>query len=94
MVTFAGRPGVSPVLAALIALEHVRPDDRILDVGCGPRFSACWPCWGEKARTSSVAVLRRRPQYRSVAARAAVAGGHASRAGPPRGIGRLPNAAS
>lgn len=32
---YAGRPGISPALAALIALERIRKTDRVLDVGCG-----------------------------------------------------------
>ena len=31
---YAGRPGISPALAALIALERIRKTDRVLDVGC------------------------------------------------------------
>ena len=31
---YTGRPGISPALAALIALERIRKSDRILDVGC------------------------------------------------------------
>ena len=34
-MTFAGRPGLSPALALLVAEGRIRPQDRILDVGCG-----------------------------------------------------------
>jgi SAM-dependent methyltransferase len=34
-VDYVGRPGISPALAALIALGKVRRRDHILDVGCG-----------------------------------------------------------
>lgn len=34
-VLYAGRPGISPVLATLLALGQVRKEHRILDVGCG-----------------------------------------------------------
>ena len=32
---YVGRPGISPALAALVAAEVLRPEHRILDVGCG-----------------------------------------------------------
>jgi cyclopropane fatty-acyl-phospholipid synthase-like methyltransferase len=32
---YTGRPGPSPVVAALFAARHLMPGDRILDVGCG-----------------------------------------------------------
>lgn len=32
---YVGRPGMSPAIAALVALEALRPEHRILDVGCG-----------------------------------------------------------
>lgn len=32
---YVGRPGISPALAALIALGRVRRGNRILDIGCG-----------------------------------------------------------
>lgn len=32
---YVGRPGLSPVLAALVAAGDVRPRDRVLDLGCG-----------------------------------------------------------
>lgn len=34
-VPYAGRPGVSPAVAALVALGRLRAHDRVLDVGCG-----------------------------------------------------------
>lgn len=35
MPEFFGRPGASPALAALVAVGFIRPEDRVLDVGCG-----------------------------------------------------------
>lgn len=32
---YAGRPGISPAVAVLIALDRIRRGDRILDIGCG-----------------------------------------------------------
>jgi SAM-dependent methyltransferase len=49
---FKGRPGVSPALAALIALGEVRPADRILEVGCGDaRELALLAQWGFRSLT-------------------------------------------
>lgn len=46
---YAGRPGISPALAALIALERIRPTDRILDVGCASGTDALLLArWGFK----------------------------------------------
>lgn len=51
-VPYAGRPGVSPAAAVLIALGDIRADDRILDVGCGTGTEALLLAeWGCKSVT-------------------------------------------
>jgi 2-polyprenyl-3-methyl-5-hydroxy-6-metoxy-1,4-benzoquinol methylase len=35
VVAYIGRPGISPAVAALVALGRIRPSQRVLDVGCG-----------------------------------------------------------
>ncbi|MEA3199370.1 MAG: Methyltransferase domain [Thermoplasmata archaeon] len=49
---YRGRPGVSPTLAALLALDEVRPTDRVLEVGCGDaRELALLAEWGFRSLT-------------------------------------------
>jgi SAM-dependent methyltransferase len=64
---YVGRPGPSPVLAALFAAGVVREEDRILDLGCGGGMDAIalvrWGCTdvtGIDSDAQAIALARRR----------------------------------
>lgn len=75
-VAYAGRPGLSPAIAALVATGRIRRGDAILDVGCGTGTDALtlarWGfrrVWGIDPDPKAIAVARARATRLGVPAR-------------------------